>query len=88
MPLVAAERPIRRIVMLNAVVPFPSKSFWEATQNQHVWANWATRLLATPIIVAGSVTRGSRVFVSRLLRPVAQLFLNDVASSGHEAWRE
>jgi len=46
MPLVAAARPIRRIVMLNAVVPFPGQSFWQATKDQHVWANWATRLLA------------------------------------------
>jgi hypothetical protein len=46
MPLVAAERPIRRIVMLNAVMPFPGQSFWQATQDQQVWANWATRLLA------------------------------------------
>jgi hypothetical protein len=46
MPLVAAERPIRRIVMLNAVMPFPGQSFWHATRNQQVWANWATRLLA------------------------------------------
>ena len=46
MPLVAAARPIRRIVMLNAVMPFPGKSFWQATQDQQVWANWATRLLA------------------------------------------
>ncbi len=45
-PLVAAARPIRRIVMLNAVMPFPGQSFWQATKDQHVWANWATRLLA------------------------------------------
>jgi hypothetical protein len=46
MPLVAAARPIRRIVMLNAVMPFPGQSFWQATKNEQVWANWATRLLA------------------------------------------
>lgn len=46
MPLVAAARPIRRIVMLNAVMPFPGQSFWQATKDQQVWANWATRLLA------------------------------------------
>lgn len=46
MPLVAAARPIRRIVMLNAVVPFPGQSFWQATKDQQVWANWATRLMA------------------------------------------
>ena len=46
MPLVAAARPIRRIVMLNAVMPFPGQSFWQATKDQPVWANWVTRLLA------------------------------------------
>src|SRR5579871_885725 len=46
MPLVAAARPIRRIVMLNAVIPFPGQSFWQATKDQQVWANWATRWLA------------------------------------------
>jgi len=46
MPLVAAARPIRRIVMLNAVIPFPGQSFWQATKDQPVWANWVTRLLA------------------------------------------
>ena len=46
MPLVAAARPIRRIVMLNAVIPFPGQSFWQATKDQQVWANWVTRLLA------------------------------------------
>jgi|SRR5579859_1268242 len=46
MPLVAAERPVHRIVMLNAVIPFPGQSFWQATRDQPVWANWATRLLA------------------------------------------
>ncbi len=30
MPLVAAERPIRGIVMINAVVPTPNKLFREA----------------------------------------------------------
>src|SRR5690242_11091989 len=30
MPLVAAQRPVRRIVMINAVVPTPGKSFIEA----------------------------------------------------------
>src|SRR5579885_3263703 len=46
MPLVAAARPIRGIVMLNAVIPFPGQSFWQATKGQQVWANWVTRLLA------------------------------------------
>jgi hypothetical protein len=39
MPLVAAERPIRRIVMINAVVPTPGKSFREAFDFKDVFAN-------------------------------------------------
>jgi hypothetical protein len=38
MPLVAAERPIRRIVMINAVVPWPGKSFREAFDFKKVFA--------------------------------------------------
>lgn len=38
MPLVAAERPIRRIVMINAVVPTPGKSFREAFDFKDVFA--------------------------------------------------
>lgn len=38
MPLVAAERPIRRIVMINAVVPTPGKSFQEAFDFKEVFA--------------------------------------------------
>jgi hypothetical protein len=38
MPLVAAERPIRRIVMINAVVPSPGKSFQEAFDFEKVFA--------------------------------------------------
>jgi hypothetical protein len=38
MPLVAAERPIRRIVMINAVVPTPGKSFREAFDFKEVFA--------------------------------------------------
>lgn len=45
MPLVAAERPIRRIVMLNAVVPWPGKSFQEAFDFEKVFATrFASRL--------------------------------------------
>lgn len=46
MPLVAAERPIRRIVMLNAVVPTPGKSFREAFDFEEVFATKIARNLA------------------------------------------
>jgi hypothetical protein len=46
MPLVATERPIRRIVMLNAVVPTPGKSFQEAFDFEQVFATKFTRQLA------------------------------------------
>jgi len=39
MPLVAAARPIRRIVMINAVVPTPGKSFREAFDFKEVFAS-------------------------------------------------
>jgi len=38
MPLVAAERPVRRIVMINAVVAVPGKSFEEAFDFKEVFA--------------------------------------------------
>jgi dienelactone hydrolase len=46
MPLVAAERPIRRIVMINAVVPTPGKSFQEAFDFDKVFATPLARRLA------------------------------------------
>ena len=46
MPLVAAERPVRRIVMINAVVPVPGKSFEEAFDFKEVFATWIARMLA------------------------------------------
>lgn len=46
MPLVAAERPIRRIVMINAVVPTPGKSFQEAFDFEKVFATPFARRLA------------------------------------------
>lgn len=46
MPLVAAERPIRRIVMINAVVPWPGKSFQEAFDFEEVFATRFARRLA------------------------------------------
>jgi pimeloyl-ACP methyl ester carboxylesterase len=39
MPLVASERPIRRIVMINAAVPTPGKSFKEAFDFKEVFAS-------------------------------------------------
>lgn len=47
MPLVAAARPVRRIVMLNAVIPHPGQSFLQGSKGQQVWANWITRMLAS-----------------------------------------
>jgi hypothetical protein len=46
MPLVAAERSIRRIVMINAVVPTPGKSFQEAFDFEKVFATKMARGLA------------------------------------------
>jgi hypothetical protein len=46
MPLVAAERPIRRIVMINAVVPTPGKSFREAFDFKEVFAWQLTAMVA------------------------------------------
>jgi pimeloyl-ACP methyl ester carboxylesterase len=43
---VAAERPIRRIVMINAVVPTPGKSFREAFDFKEVFATTFARQLA------------------------------------------
>ncbi len=41
MPLVAAARPIRRIVFINGVIPRPGKSFWETEKEERVFASWA-----------------------------------------------
>jgi len=46
MPLVAAARPIRRIVMINAVIPHPGQSFLKASRHERVFANLVTRFLA------------------------------------------
>lgn len=46
MPLVAAERPVRRIVMVNAVIPSPGVSFLEGSKGQRVWANAIAGLAA------------------------------------------
>ena len=59
MPLVAAERPIRRIVMINAVVPWPGKSFREAFDFEEVFATEITRDLAErPRHVGGLPAQG------------------------------
>jgi hypothetical protein len=49
MPLVAAARPVRRIVMVNGVIPFPGKSFLEGTKGQRVWRN----------VIAGMAAEGA-----------------------------
>ena len=46
MPLVAAARPIRRIVMINAVIPHPGQSFLKASRHERVFANIFTSFLA------------------------------------------
>src|SRR5215471_6515537 len=46
LPLVAAARPVRRIVLINAVIPHPGHSFLEASKNERVFANVLTRFLA------------------------------------------
>lgn len=45
LPLVAAVRPVRRIVLVNACVPRPGKSFREASRHERVYANVITRFL-------------------------------------------
>ena len=47
LPLVATARPIRRIVLMNAVIPHPGQSFLTGSKGQRVWANWFTRMLAS-----------------------------------------
>jgi predicted esterase YcpF (UPF0227 family) len=46
MPLVAAQRPIRRIVMINAVIPQPGKSFKESFDYNKVFRYGMTRWIA------------------------------------------
>jgi hypothetical protein len=45
-PLVAAARPIMRIVFINAAIPRPGKSFWETSKEQRVLASFPARILA------------------------------------------
>ncbi len=46
MPLVAAARPVRRIVMINGVIPHPGQSFLEASRHERVFASLPARNLA------------------------------------------
>jgi len=46
MPLVAAARPVRRIVMINAVIPHPGQSFLKASRHERVFASLPARFLA------------------------------------------
>src|SRR6266568_3099317 len=46
MPLVAAARPVQRIVLINGVIPHPGQSFLEASRNQRVFASLTARILA------------------------------------------
>ena len=46
MPLVAAARPIKRIVFINAAIPRPGRSFWETARKEHVFASLPAWLLA------------------------------------------
>ena len=46
LPIVAAARPVRRIVLINAVIPHPGQSFLQGSKNQRVWANGITRMFA------------------------------------------
>lgn len=39
MPLVAAARPIQRIVFINAAIPRPGKSFWETARKERAFAS-------------------------------------------------
>ncbi len=47
LPLVAAARPVRRIVLINAAVPRPGRSFREASRHERVYANFITRFLGS-----------------------------------------
>jgi hypothetical protein len=43
---VAAARPVRRIVLINAVIPHPGQSFLEGSKNQRVFATLLAGVLA------------------------------------------
>jgi hypothetical protein len=46
LPLMAAARPIRRIVLINAAIPRPGRSFMEASKKERVFASLPARVLA------------------------------------------
>jgi hypothetical protein len=46
LPLVAAARPVRRIVLINAVIPHPGQSFLKASRHERVFSNIYTRFMA------------------------------------------
>lgn len=46
MPLVAAARPIKRIVFINAAIPRAGKSFWETARKERAFASITAWLLA------------------------------------------
>jgi hypothetical protein len=46
LPLVAAARPVRRIVLINGVIPHPGQSFLEASKHERVFASLPARTLA------------------------------------------
>ncbi len=46
LPLVAAARPVRRIVLINGVIPHPGQSFLEASKHERVFASLPARILA------------------------------------------
>ncbi len=45
-PLVAAARPIKRVVFINGAIPRPGKSFWETAKKERVFASVPARVLA------------------------------------------
>jgi hypothetical protein len=46
MPLVAAARPIKRIVFINGAIPCPGKAFWETARKERVFGSLLAWLLA------------------------------------------
>jgi len=46
LPLVAAARKVRRIVLINAVIPHPGQSFLKASRHERVFASLPARFLA------------------------------------------
>src|SRR6266700_121421 len=46
MPLVAAARPVQRIVLINGVIPHPGQSFLKASRHERVFSNIYTCFMA------------------------------------------